>query len=402
MTQYHPLSEGEAIQFAKSIPDLFAADAQLASREIGDGNLNLVFHITEPATGKSIILKQALPYAKVVGESWPLTLDRARIESEALQYEGALCPDLVPRVYQYVRELALTVMEDLSDHVIMRRGLIERNKYPKFAGDIGRFLAHTLFYSSDLGMNQQDKKERVKQFINPDLCKITEDLIFDDPYRDAETNSFDEAIRDEAEALWNDTELKLEVARLRHGFLTNAQALLHGDLHTGSIFITEQSTKVIDPEFAYYGPMGFDIGAVIANLLLNFAGQEGWSPDAASRAEYREYLLTTVKDTWTTFEREFRSLWNDRSVDRISNTPGFQDIYVEQLLRDTIGYAGCKMVRRIVGLAHVADIDKIEDAAAKERAQRLALAIGKTLIKHHRSSASIDEVLDIAVKAAAQ
>ncbi|MEF3309015.1 S-methyl-5-thioribose kinase [Paenibacillus sp. GYB004] len=402
MTQYHPLSEGEAIQFAKSIPDLFAADAQLISREIGDGNLNLVFHITEPATGKSIILKQALPYAKVVGESWPLTLDRARIESEALQYEGALCPDLVPRVYQYVPELALTVMEDLSDHVIMRRGLIERNKYPKFAGDIGRFLAHTLFYSSDLGMNQQDKKERVKQFINPDLCKITEDLIFDDPYRDAETNSFDETIRDEAEALSNDTGLKLEVARLRHGFLTNAQALLHGDLHTGSIFITEQSTKVIDPEFAYYGPMGFDIGAVIANLLLNFAGQEGWSPDAASRAEYREYLLTTVKDTWTTFEREFRSLWNDRSVDRISNTPGFQDIYVEQLLRDTIGYAGCKMVRRIVGLAHVADIDKIEDAAAKERAQRLALAIGKALIKHHRSAASIDEVLDIAVKAAAQ
>lgn len=402
MTQYHPLSEGEAIQFAKSIPDLFTEDAQLVSREIGDGNLNLVFHISEPATGKSIILKQALPYAKVVGESWPLTLDRARIESEALQYEGELCPDLVPRVYQYVPELALTVMEDLSDHVIMRRGLIERNKYPKFAGHIGRFLAHTLFHSSDLGMNQQDKKGRVKQFINPDLCKITEDLIFDDPYRDAETNSFDETIRDEAEALWNDTELKLEVARLRHGFLTNAQALLHGDLHTGSIFITEQSTKVIDPEFAYFGPMGFDIGAVIANLLLNFAGQEGWSPDAASRAEYRQYLLTTVKDVWTTFEQEFRSLWNDRNVDRISNTPGFQDIYVEQLLHDTIGYAGCKMVRRVVGLAHVADIDKIEDAAAKERAQRMAVAIGKSLIKHHRRGASIDEVLDIAAKAAAQ
>ncbi len=39
------------------------------------------------------------------------------------------------------------------------------------------------------------------------------------------------------------------------------------------------------------------------------------------------------------------------------------------------------MVRRIVGLAHVADIDKIEDAAARERAQRLALAIGTSFIR---------------------
>lgn len=399
MTQYHPLTEREAIEFAKTIPGLFKADAALTSREIGDGNLNLVFHITDPADGTSIILKQALPYAKVVGESWPLSLDRARIESEALQIEGELCPDLVPRVYGYDPDLALTVMEDLSDHIIMRKGLIERRTYPKFAGHIGRFLARTLFLTSDLGMNQQDKKLRLKQFVNPDLCKITEDLIFDHPYTDADTNSFDETIRDEAEALWQDTELHLEVARLRHGFLTNAQALLHGDLHTGSIFVTEQSTKVIDPEFAYYGPMGFDIGAVLANLLLNFAGQEGWSKNAADRASYREYLLQTAKDVWTTFEREFRALWDEACIDRISRTPGFQDLYMEQLLRDTFGYAGCKMVRRVVGLSHVADIDTIADAAAKERAQRLALAIGKALIKHHRKAASIDELIAIATKA---
>lgn len=400
MTQYHPLTEKEAIEYARTIPGLFEGGAALASREIGDGNLNLVFHISDPSSGASIILKQALPYAKVVGESWPLSLDRARIESEALQIEGGLCPDLVPRVYKYDPELALTVMEDLSDHIIMRKGLIERRVYPEFAAHIGRFLAYTLFFTSDLGMNQQDKKVRLQQFINPDLCKITEDLIFDHPYTDADTNSFDETIRDEVEAIWNDTELHSEVARLRHGFLTNAQALLHGDLHTGSIFVTGKSTKVIDPEFAYYGPMGFDIGAVIANLLLNYAGQEGWSPDAGSRSEYRSYLLKTAKDVWTTFERQFRQLWNESNVDRISRTEGFQSIYVEQLLRDTIGYAGCKIVRRVIGLAHVADIDKIEDASAKERAQRLALSIGKALIKHHRQAASFDEVIDIATKIA--
>ena len=34
--------------------------------------------------------------------------------------------------------------------------------------------------------------------------------------------------------------------------MNNAQALLHGDLHTGSIFANEQGVKVIDPEFAFY------------------------------------------------------------------------------------------------------------------------------------------------------
>ncbi|KEQ25512.1 S-methyl-5-thioribose kinase [Paenibacillus tyrfis] len=399
MSAYHPLTESEAIDYARSLPDLFQPDSELASREIGDGNLNLVFHISEPSTGKSIILKQALPYAKVVGESWPLTLDRARIESEALMIQESLCPDLVPHVYAYEPDLALTVMQDLSDHIIMRKGLIERNKYPLFAEHIGTFLARTLFYTSDLGMNQQEKKERVKRFINPELCKITEDLIFDDPYMDSPNNNVPPAIRDAVAAVWQDTGLHLEVAILREKFLTHAQALLHGDLHTGSIFIKPDSTKVIDPEFAYYGPMGFDIGAVFANLLLNFAAQEGWGEDEASRQDFRSYLTGTIRDVWETFEREFRELWNRHSTDRIAKTPGYQDWYMREVLRDTFGFTGSKMVRRVHGLAQVADINQIQDEAAKERAQRLALAIGTSLIQFNRQASSIEEMIEFAKKA---
>lgn len=395
MSNYHALSEAEAIEIARTLPNIFSAQAQLQSREIGDGNLNLVFHISDTQSSQSIIMKQALPYAKVVGESWPLTIDRARIESEVLIIQGKLCPGLVPQVYLYDSELALTVMEDLSDHVIMRKGLIEGNTYPKFADDISTFIARTLFFTSDLGMNQQQKKEQVKQFINPELCKITEDLIFADPYYDAETNNYNPAIRDEVEQLWTDNALHVEVALLRQKFLTEAQALLHGDLHTGSIFITKESTKVIDPEFAYYGPIGFDIGAVFANLLLNYAGQEGWSQSEAQREMYRTYLLNTLRDIWTQFDVKFRTLWNETGVDRMAAVPGYQDLYMKQLLQDTLGFTGCKMIRRIVGLAHVADINTIEDTQAQERAQRLALSIGKALVKLNRQSTSIEELIQV-------
>ncbi|MCM3337956.1 S-methyl-5-thioribose kinase [Paenibacillus sp. MER TA 81-3] len=400
-TVYRPLCIEDAVQLARNIEGVFPPTASLRCEEIGDGNLNLVFRVYEISkdttdsalSPRRIIIKQALPYAKVVGESWPLTLDRARIESQALIAQGQLVPHLVPKVYLYNPDLALTVMEDLSDYTIMRTGLMQRNHYPLFAEHIAEFLAKTLFFSSDLGLNQQDKKRNVERFINPELCKITEDLIFDDPYTASPNNNCDAAIEDELKKLSQDRGLQFEVMLLREKFLTQAQALLHGDLHTGSIFITPESTKVIDPEFAYYGPMGFDIGAIIANLILNTISQEYWSADEETRRQFRAYLLQMVRDIWNQFESRFRSLWDNHVVDRMAQTDGYQDTYLTRVLQDSVGYAGCKMIRRIVGLAHVADIDSISDLHVRERAQRTALFIGKRLVNMNRRIQSIDEVI---------
>ena len=41
------------------------------------------------------------------------------------------------------------------------------------------------------------------------------------------------------------------------------------------VILTHESTQVIDPEFAFYGPMGFDISAFIANLFLSYFSQDG-------------------------------------------------------------------------------------------------------------------------------
>ncbi|MCM3783243.1 S-methyl-5-thioribose kinase [Neobacillus mesonae] len=395
MSSYHPLSFEEAVQLAQKEIDIFDSNSELQCREIGDGNLNLVFHITDANSDKSIIIKQALPYAKIVGESWPLSLDRARIEHEVLQEEYRLCPGSVPKVYYHDDDLALFIMEDLSSHTIMRKGLIEGNSYPLFAQHIGEFMARTLFYTSDLAMDQSVKKERVKNFINPDQCKITEDLIFEEPYRIAERNSYPASIEDEAEALRTDVLLHLEIAILRDKFLNQTQALLHGDLHTGSIFVTPDSTKVIDPEFAFYGPMGFDVGAVLANLLLHYVSVPGWIADSAAAHAREEELLQMTEQVWTEFEAGFRELWDKDVQDHMAKTPGYQDLYIEKLLQDSVGYAGSKMIRRIVGLAHVADIDTISDPKLLEQAQRKALAIGKNLVKQHRQVKSVSDLLEL-------
>ncbi|CCQ95484.1 Methylthioribose kinase [[Clostridium] ultunense Esp] len=394
MAHYHPLNEAEAVAYAKRLR-IFPEDARLTAREIGDGNLNLVFRIQEEATDRSIIIKQALPYARVVGDSWPLTLDRARIESEALHMEEALCPGSVPKVYHYDPHLALTVMEDLSSHIVLRKGLILRRRYPKLAQHIGTFLARTLFYTSDIALNSRRKKEQVAQFINPEMCRITEDLVFTDPFYNAETNRFNPLILEEVRKIWSDGRLKLEVAALKEGFLTRTQALIHGDLHTGSIMVTEQDTRVIDPEFAYYGPMGFDIGAVLANLFLNFSAQEGLTDDPAEKSEYQVYLLRTAAEIWSVFERNFRQLWWNDGLEAFTSVHGYLDDYLERILQDTAGYAGCKMIRRVIGLAHVADLESIEDPKLRAKGETMALAIGRELILARHGIQRIEDILQI-------
>ena len=390
---YKTLTEQEAVAYVQTLPGVFDADAVLTSREIGDGNLNMVFQVREEGPGgKSVIIKQALPYIRVV-ESWALTLDRARIEVEALREEHKLDPGRVAQVYHYDEQLALFVMEDLSDYVIMRKGLVEQKRYPSFARHIGQFMARTLFGTSDYGLTAADKKAKAVQFTNAELCKITEDVVFTDPYCDSPRNRCNPLIEAEAKALIVDDELKLEVAKLKERFLTHGQALVHGDLHTGSIMVTETDTKVIDPEFAYYGPIGFDVGAVFANLLLNYAAQLGHSPDEASRRAYQQYLLDTVKQSWFEFEQEFRSLWQAQAIEPTAATAGYVDYYMLRILQDTAGFAGCKMVRRIVGIAHVYDIESIQDERTRAEAEKLALQIARRLIIGRNSIASIDDLI---------
>lgn len=367
---YKPLTESTATELATKL-GLFEQNASLKAREIGDGNLNLVFHIVDAHNNKSIIIKQALPYAKVVGESWPLTLKRATIESNALLTYANLVPNLVPKVYYTDEVLAVTIMEDLSHLRIARGGLIDGENYPNLSEHIGKYLAHTLFYTSDFALNPQEKKKLAHKFSNPELCKITEDLVFTDPFFDIDTNNYEAELQSDVEAIWNDTALKIEVAKLKQKFLTQADALLHGDLHTGSIFASHQETKVIDPEFAFYGPFGFDVGQFIANLVLNALSRED---------DKQEPLFDHIEKTWTVFVDTFSYLWEKDSVEAYSKVNGFLDFIIKQIFEDAIGFAGCEIIRRTIGLAHVADLDGIEKDSDRIQAKQHALQLGKTLI----------------------
>src|SRR5215211_7084802 len=388
---YYALGERTAIDYARgcaAIHALLPPDEPLVCEEIGDGNLNLIFRIVSAHDrGRSVIIKQALPYVRLVGESWPLSPERARIESDALALEGRLCPDLVPRLYYYDSALYLTVMEDLRDAIIMRKGLIAGQRYPNFAGQIAEFLAQTLFQTSDFALDSAAKKQAVIRFSNPELCKLTEDVIFTEPYLADAPNNRHNPLIDSARiaALRANEDVLREVRWLKWGFMTRAEALLHGDLHTGSIMVTPARAWVIDPEFAFYGPMGFDIGAVLGNLAIAYAAQPGHNPDQQQHADYQEYLLHTLAEVWQRFADRFDALWRMHDP---AAPAAFRQSFMLALLRDSIGFAACKMIRRVLGVAHVIDLEQITDPAQRARAETWVLDIAERLLLERASIAA--------------
>lgn len=396
---YRALDVHTVIAYVGARPELwevFRPGEALEAAEIGDGNLNLVFRVWATADPtRTIIVKQALPYVRLVGESWPMPADRARIEAQALEVEYRLAPQHTPRTYFYDADMHLIAMQNLYQHIVMRKGLIEGVRYPHFAEHIGLFLARTLGGTSDLLLDYRTKKLEVARFLNPELCKITEDLIFTEPYRYTERNPFHKQLEPQVLALQADDALRVEVAQMKEKFMTHAQALLHGDLHTGSIMVNATDTYVIDPEFAFYGPMGFDIGAVIGNLFLNYAAHEVRTKDPAQRADFRQYLTDTVLELWHVFEREFQSyVW--AQVDAVNMPPAYQRDYMLRLLQDSAGLGACKMMRRVIGLAGVADIRGIEDVDERAIAGSLALNMAVALIKRRRELRTIEDLVAVA------
>jgi 5-methylthioribose kinase len=406
--QYRILKEADLRSYLSGLPQIAGTlggpAANWTISEVGDGNLNLVFIINGSTGG--IAVKQALPYVRLVGESWPLPLSRSHYECLALKHQARLAPQLVPAVLHRNEALALVAMELLEPHIIMRKGLVAGTLYPRFVDDITTFLARTLFFSSDLAASAAEKKDGIAAFAgNHALCKITEDLIFTDPYRVAEQNRWTSPWLDATAARFReDLDAHVAISRLKLKFMGAPEALIHGDLHTGSIMVTERETRVIDPEFAFYGPMGFDIGAVIGNLLMAYLASPGHERSAGDRRAFETWVLETIEAVWAGFAHKFLELWRSEArgdaypVTLFSGTAGAERLeaerqaYMARMFADTVGFAAAKTIRRILGLAHNIDFELIADEKVRAICEARSLRLARDMLVNTASFPTIGAV----------
>ena len=236
--------------------------------------------------------------------------------------------------------------------------------------------------------------------LNDDLCKLTEEFIFtfpfiahDSNYQNAPTNEY------ALDLFRNDPEYLKRIMYFKEQFLSKADALVHGDLHTGSLMAGQGQTYVIDTEFAFFGPFGFDVGKIIANFLMSYTShfhREGGP-------KYQAWLREEVHNIWTVFEREFLNLWKN-APDSALLFDGFlskQDLatyktdFMKKIFRDAIGYCACSLARRTVGIAGVADIRDIEELGERTRLEKINIDLSYRLMMEIDEIKNIDSFIEL-------
>ena len=374
--------------------------------EVGDGNLNLVYTVSSDSG--DIIIKQALPYVRLVGDSWPLPLSRSFYEHEVLVRQAKRDPGSVPAIYYFDKEQAIIAMEMLLPHIILRKKLIAGEYINGLAQRLGEFCARNAFRGSDLSLQTADKKSDTAMFQgNLALMAITESLVFTEPYFEAEMNHHTEGLDPVVKTLRSDVKMKSEAQKMLLKFTSNTETLCHGDLHSGSVMCTDNETKVIDPEFGFYGPMGFDIGMLISNYLMAYFSQPGHR-DSEKLSEYQNWILKVIEDTFKTFQREFNKLWNSERTGILFPRSMFEDQgdssdfalnkMLEHIWQDAVAICGIEMHRRVLSLAHNADFEEISDTRKRSQLEARNLMMGRELILNNNSVKDAGELTSLAKK----
>ncbi|WP_066372747.1 S-methyl-5-thioribose kinase [Herbidospora mongoliensis] len=393
MTDYELLTVDNVPAYLASRPALAAFADPVSVREIGDGNMNIVFAVAT-ADGPGVVLKQSMPYVRV-DPTWPITPDRNRIEAVVLAEHGRVAPGLVPALLDFDDERHVVALEDLSDHRVWRGLLNEGVRTDGVAADLGRYVAKVAFGTSVFGLGNYRHKDALAASINPELCEITEDLVFTEPYIEHEHNKILPATKSDVAAYVGDPAVRTAIGLAKLAFMTHGEALIHGDLHTGSVLVrpgSPVSARAFDVEFAFYGPVGFDLGALWGNYVLAAArsfvlGDTG----------HATWALGLAEETWTAFETEFTALWPDRVDPRIYGD-GVLAAYLAKVRADSAVFAAAKATRRIIGFARVSDIETLPEPE-RATAIRGVLRVARHLLTTEPGRDVFDRVGDLLVSA---
>ena len=108
--------------------------------------------------------------------------------------------------------------------------------------------------------------------------------------------------------------------------------------------------------------------------------------------DFMAHVEGIVATSWDAFLGELRSLWPSR-VDP-SFTDGMRSAWQRAIWDDALGFAGAKAMRRMVGFAHVTDIETL-DLPLRLRASRVVLSVARRLLVERGSIGTPGALADV-------
>ncbi|MEL7147235.1 MAG: phosphotransferase [Bacteroidota bacterium] len=224
----------------------------------GEGNMNVVLHVTTDK--RSFILKQSRPY---VNKYQQLAAPLERIETEYQFYaatNGTDLTDNMPEMIVYSKEHFLMMLSYVDEFEDMTRLYADRSVKVDEVASLAQILNE--IHQAPVPGNYPENKE---------LRQLNHQHIFVLPFE--EENGFElDDIQPGLQALSGqykqDSTLKNKVDQLGDKYLSAGDTLLHGDYYPGSWMRARDQFYVIDTEFSFVGFREFDIGVMMAHLIL--------------------------------------------------------------------------------------------------------------------------------------
>lgn len=382
------------LDFSK--PLIISAIGEGSLEEDGDGYINFVYRVSD---GKwKLILKQARKEGRVA-ELKDMSLDRAALEYDYMKLGHVIVPQYLPKLYFYDEENLAFAVEDISHLKIARFQLNKSIMFPKMAAQIAEYLAKMHFYTSDYYLDTATFRKLQIRFMNSKMRSVFDDMAFGN--RDVDGTGkmgfeLDPDYADYIRDLVFDPRVVLERYKLRDLFMRKAEVLLHGDFHTSNVFVDQEDLKVIDMEYAFFGPAAYDLGYQESHLLSQFAcGAFRPFPSEQERWNFVSYTAATMQHLFDEYCRVFFACWDEDAKPVYQGVEGMQDYVRKQLLKDMIGFCSSSNLFRCAGgHGNYPEYDDLTDPTAKKNATILSILMDHRMMIRREEYETVEEWID--------
>lgn len=273
----------------------------------GDGNMNFTLRVH--TSERTFIIKQSRDYV----EKYPQVaapVDRAMQEAG---FYAAIASDQelagqTPSIYHADNVSNVLIMQDLGS------GTDYSHHYQSHAAINRTDLDHLVAFIARLHTTQVANAAEAS-ITNREMRQLNYEHMYVYPMLHDNGLDLDQVcpgLQATATALRNHPSLAKQMLALGDLYLADGESLLHGDYFLGSWLKVDGQTFVIDPEFCHHGKKEFEIGVMLAHLML-----------AHQPEESVHYCLSTY-----------------------SNTVEIDDTMA-------MAFAGAEIIRRLIGLAQL-------------------------------------------------
>jgi 5-methylthioribose kinase len=247
-------------RYLEEMDYLIPEEQVVAVGPAGEGNMNLTLRVI--TNHRRFVLKQARPWVARFPEL-DAPVGRVLVESA---FHQAIAGEayLLGRMPEIIK--------------------VDPVNYTLLMDDLGSADDLTIVYEETFGFNRRpltvllDFAARLHRLRptdfppNTELRRLNHAHIFELPFRPDNGFPLDSiypGLAGVARPFQHDERLRAEAKRLGDLYLASGNCLIHGDYYPGSFLDADDRIYVIDAEFAHLGRPEFDIGVLMAHLLLS-------------------------------------------------------------------------------------------------------------------------------------